>query len=84
MNLFPHHQRQLAVLGEILASIRQVKHPHYATRISRLASRVNRPESFVIAYESGKYHLDAPELFDSADALGIDVVELIDLYQRRI
>lgn len=79
MNFFPHHQRRIDALAEILATTRQAK--HFTT--AQLASRLNRPESFVIEYESGKYRLDLPELVDIADALGIDIIELIDMHQQR-
>ncbi|WP_367648958.1 helix-turn-helix domain-containing protein [Pandoraea communis] len=49
----------------------------------QLAARLGKPEAFVLDYESGKYRLDLPELVDIADAIGIDMVELINLYQQR-
>ncbi|VVE06194.1 XRE family transcriptional regulator [Pandoraea aquatica] len=75
-----HHTHQLAILGEILIHSRHAKH----LTTAELASHLNRPESFVIEYESGEYRLDLPELVDIADALGIDIVELVNLYQQRI
>ncbi|RRJ34808.1 helix-turn-helix domain-containing protein [Pandoraea apista] len=50
----------------------------------QLAARLGKPEAFALDYESGKYRLDFPELVDIADALVIDVVELVNLCQQRI
>lgn len=80
MNFFPHHQRRLDALAEILITSRQVRR----LTTKQLAARLGKPEAFVLDYESGKYRLDLPELVDIADALGIDMVELINLYQQRI
>lgn len=80
MNFFPHHQRRIDVLAEILAKFRQTK--RLTTR--QLAARLGKPEAFVLDYESGKYRLDLPELVDIADALEIDIVELVNVYQQRI
>ncbi|WP_322880835.1 helix-turn-helix domain-containing protein [Pandoraea sputorum] len=80
MNFFPHHQRRIDALAEILATTRQAKR----LTTKQLAARLGKPESFVLDYESGKYRLDLPELVDIADAIGIDMIELINLYQQRI
>lgn len=80
MNFFPHHQRRIGVLAEILAATRQTKR----LTTKQLAVRLGKPEAFVLDYESGKYRLDLPELVHIADALRIDMVELINLYQQRI
>lgn len=80
MNFFPHHQRRIDVLSEILVATRQ------ANRLTtkQLAVLLGKPEAFVLDYESGKYRLDLPELADIADAIGIVMVELINLYQQRV
>ncbi|QDX23297.1 helix-turn-helix transcriptional regulator [Pandoraea pnomenusa] len=80
MNFFPHHQRRVDVLAEILVTTRQAKN----LTTKQLAALLGKPEAFVLAYESGKYRLDLPELVDIADALGVDMIELINLYQQRI
>lgn len=80
MNFFPHHQRRLDALAEILVTTRQAK--RLATK--QLAARLGKPEAFGLGYESGKYRLDFPELVDIANAIGIDMVELINLYQQRV
>lgn len=80
MNFFPHHQRRIDVLSEILITIRQAK----SLTTKQLAARLGKPEAFVLDYESGKYRLDLPELADIADALGVDMVELVNVYQRQI
>ncbi|AVF42316.1 XRE family transcriptional regulator [Pandoraea apista] len=80
MNFFPHHQRRIDALAEILITTRQAKR----LTTKQVAARLGKPEAFVLDYESGKYRLGLPELVDIADALGIDMVELIDLYQQRI
>ncbi|WP_353191071.1 helix-turn-helix transcriptional regulator [Pandoraea pnomenusa] len=79
MNLFPHHQRRVDALAGILVTFRQ------ANRLTtkQVAARLGKPEAFVLDYESGKYRLGLPELVDIADALGIDMVELVNLYQQR-
>ncbi|VVE66996.1 XRE family transcriptional regulator [Pandoraea captiosa] len=80
MNFFPHHQRRIDALAEILITTRKAK--RLATK--QLAARLGKPEAFVLGYESGVYRLDLPELVDIADAIGIDMVELLNLYQQRI
>lgn len=80
MAIRPEHLKRLASLGKILVAVRLRNH----LTTAQLAERLSKPESFVLDYESGKYRLDLPELVDIADALGIDVLELIDLYQQRI
>lgn len=80
MNFFPHHQRRIDVLAGILATTRQAKR----LTTKQLAARLGKPEVFVLDYESGKYRLDLPELVDITDAIGIDTVELVNLYQQRI
>lgn len=75
-----HHKYQLAILGGILTHFRHAKHLTNA----ELASRLGKPESFVTDYESGEYCLDLAELVDIADALGIDMVELVNIYQQKI
>uniref|UniRef100_UPI00398A6CC2 helix-turn-helix domain-containing protein n=1 Tax=Pandoraea sputorum TaxID=93222 RepID=UPI00398A6CC2 len=79
MNFFPHHQRRIDALAETLITLRQTKR----LTTKQLAALLGKPEAFVLAYESGKYRLDLPELVDIADAMGIDMIELIDLYQRK-
>ncbi|WP_374625274.1 helix-turn-helix domain-containing protein [Pandoraea sp.] len=79
MNFFPHHQHRIDVLAEILVTLRREKR----LTTKQLATRLGKPEVFVLDYESGKCRLDLPELVDIADAIGIDMVELINLYQRR-
>ncbi|VVD99665.1 helix-turn-helix domain-containing protein [Pandoraea anhela] len=80
MNFFPHHQRRIDLLAEILATTRHAKR----LTTKQLATRLGKPEAFVLDYESGKHRLDLPELVDIADAIGIDTVELINLYQQRV
>lgn len=80
MNFFPHHQRRIDAIARILVTTWQAKH----STPKQLAARLGKPEAFALGYESGKYRLDFPELVDIADALVIDVVELINLYQQRI
>lgn len=80
MNHTPNHQRRITALGEILVGIR---HRNNLTA-KQVAERLSTPESFVIAYETGKYRVDLPELVDIADALGIDVIELVNVYQQNI
>ncbi|ALS67000.1 helix-turn-helix domain-containing protein [Pandoraea apista] len=80
MNFFPHHQRCIDALAGNLVATRQAKH----STPKQLAARLGKPEAFALDYESGKYRLDFPELVDIADALVIDVVELVNLYQQRI
>lgn len=80
MNFFPHHQHRLDVLAEILATLRQAKR----LTTKQLAVRLGKPEAFVLDHESAKYRLDLPELVDIADAIGIDMIELVNLYQQRI
>ncbi|MDR3396600.1 MAG: helix-turn-helix transcriptional regulator [Pandoraea sp.] len=79
MNIFPNHQRRINALAEILVATRQAKR----LTTKQLVTRLGKPEVFVLDYESGKYRLDLPELVDIADAIGIDMVELINLYQQR-
>lgn len=80
MSFLPRHQHRITVLGEILAGIRQSKR----ITTEQVAERLDKPESFVLDYESGKYRLDLPKLIDIADALGIDVIELVNVYQQNI
>lgn len=80
MNFFPHHQHRIDVLSEILVTTRQAKR----LTTKQLAARLGKPEAFVLHYESSKYRLDLPELVDIAHALGIDMIELVNLYQQRI
>lgn len=80
MNFFPHHQRRIDVIAEILVTTRQAKR----LTTKQLAVLLGKPEAFVLDYESGKYRLDLPELADIADAIGIVMVELINLYQQRV
>lgn len=80
MNFFPHHQRRIDALAEILATTRRAKR----LTTKQLAARLGKPEAFVLDYESNKYRLNLPELVDIADALVIDVIELVNLYQQRI
>lgn len=80
MNFFPHHQRRIDVLAEILATTRKTKR----LTTKQLAVRLGKPEAFVLDCESGKYRLDLPELVDIADAIGVDMIEFINLYQQRI
>ncbi len=80
MNFFPHHQRRIDALAEILATTRQAKR----LTTKQLAARLGEPETFVTNYESGKYRLNLPELVDIADAIGIDVIEILDRYQQSI
>ncbi|VVD96782.1 XRE family transcriptional regulator [Pandoraea horticolens] len=49
-----------------------------------ILARLGKPEAFLLDYESGKCRLDLPELVDIGDALGIDVVELVNVYQQRV
>lgn len=80
MNFFPHHQRRIDALAEILITTRQAKR----LTTKQVAARLGKPEAFVLDYESGKYWLDLPELVDVADAIRVDMVELVNLYQQRI
>lgn len=80
MNFWPHHQRHINVLAEVLATTRQAK----CLTTKHLAARLGKPEAFVLDYESGKYRLDLTELIDIADALEIDVIEILDRYQQSI
>ncbi|VVG72081.1 XRE family transcriptional regulator [Pandoraea apista] len=80
MNYFPHHQHRSDALAEILATLRRKKR----LTTKQVAARLGKPEVFVLDYESGKYRLDLPELVDIADAIGIDMVELVNLYQQGI
>lgn len=80
MNFFPHHQRRIDVLSEILITTRQAKR----LTTKQVAARLGKPEAFVLDYESGKYRLDLPELVDIANAIGVDMIEFINFYQQRI
>ena len=44
---------------------------------TQLAVRLDRPQSFVSKYESGRRRLDVVELIDIAGSLGVDVAALI-------
>ena len=80
MAIRPEHLNRLALLGEILVAVRLRNH----LTTAQLAEHLDMHEAFVLDYESGKYRLDLPELVDVSDALRIDVVELLNLYQQRI
>ncbi|MDM8356377.1 helix-turn-helix domain-containing protein [Pandoraea communis] len=80
MHFFPNYRHCINALAEILTTTRQAKR----LTTKQLAARLGKPEAFVLDYESGKYRLDLPELIDIADALGIDMIELVNLYQQRI
>lgn len=74
------HQRKIKALADVLSMTRQRK----KLSIGQLAKRLGKAELFVTNYESCKYRLDLVELVDITDALGVDVVELINLYQQAI
>lgn len=80
MTIRPELLNRLALLREILVAVRLRNH----LTTAQLAERLDMREAFVLDSESRKYCLDLPELVDVADALGIDMIELVNLYQQMI
>lgn len=56
--------------------VAQARHDRKLTQ-AELAERLGRPQSFVAKTESGERRLDVIELIDLADALGIDVADVV-------
>jgi len=71
----PRQQR----LQELLAGVRKAK------KLTQLdvASRLDRPQSFVAKYEGGERRLDIIEFVEIAEALGADPCALLAKLLRR-
>jgi transcriptional regulator with XRE-family HTH domain len=50
---------------------------------SELAESLGRPQSYVSKYEHGDRRLDLVELHEIAEALGVDLIELVGRYLGR-
>ena len=48
----------------------------------QLAERLGRPQSFVSKYERGERRLDFVEVFDTAEALHVDMCDLVTELRR--
>ncbi|HEX3900545.1 MAG TPA: helix-turn-helix transcriptional regulator [Mycobacteriales bacterium] len=48
-----------------------------------VADRLEKPQSFVSKYESGERRIDFIELNQICDALGIDVIELVQVLKAQ-
>lgn len=70
-------RRHRALLAVLVASRREA-----GLTQRQLAGRLKRPQSLVAQVEVGQRRLDVPELFDFAEALGVDVRVLIDRMDR--
>lgn len=66
-------RRHRALLAVLVATRREV-----GLTQRQLAARLKRPQSMVAQVEIGQRRLDVPELFDFAEALGVDIRVLID------
>ena len=49
---------------------------------AQLAERLERPQSFVSKYERGERRLDFVEVFEIAEALRVDVCDLVTEMRR--
>jgi len=72
----PEEQR---VVGKVLAEFRLAA----ALRQQDVASRLNKPQSFVSAYEAGQRRVDVLELLRIATAIGADPTQIFGEIARR-
>jgi len=57
------------------------RHAQSLTQV-QLAERLGRPQSFVSKYERGERRLDFVEVFEIAEALRVDLCDLVTELQR--
>jgi transcriptional regulator with XRE-family HTH domain len=65
-----------------MALLREVRQ-EAGLRQSELAERLGRPQSYVSKYENGDRRLDLVELRELTDALGVDLVRLVERFLGR-
>jgi len=63
------HPQEHKIVGQTLAQIRR----RMGLRQSDVAARLDKPQSFVSAYEAGQRRIDVLELVRISAALGVDV-----------
>ena len=60
------------IVGEVLAEFRKIA----GLRQHDVATRLNKPQSFVSAYEAGQRRIDVLELLRITDVVGADPVKV--------
>ena len=49
---------------------------------SDLASKIGKPQSFISKYESGERRLDLPEIRNICNAVNVDLVDFINIFEH--
>lgn len=76
----PLHDPRYALFRALLVSERKRK----GLTQAEVAARLGRPQSYVSKYERGERRLDIIEVFDVANALGVDSLALFRLLKGKI
>lgn len=74
------HSPEQKALQELLRQLRKEQGMFQ----HELASRLNKPASFVCRFEKGNVMLDMPQLRQISRALGMTLRELVDLYEAQL